>query len=650
MLKLFRTFGFVCFTGLVVAALFPVTISSAYAACANPSAEVGEIIYNAPAKAFQGCTRGGWKAFHAVAAPDPCSQSPVTGTVCTDGSVYVGVTPDGNHPMFTTPGDSPTRMAWDNSPSPADTTMQNCGSGASCRTGLANTIFLASLSATPDPFQAAKYCSDLNAHGKTDWYLPARDELTLIYDNKAAIGGVTETSWHWSSSEYDANTAHYRFMASGGAGQGGKPTNGWVRCVRQQDADGGGVQDDTPDAFSFAALTDQALNSQITSNTITLTGIGPAPVLVSVTGAGTPQININNEGWVTSGTISAGQTLQLRLTSANATTTLRSATVTVGATSQQWDVTTSAADTTPDSFAFTDVIGQMLNTLVTSNTVTITGLGPGSVYTQASGSGNPQININGGGWVASGFISNGQTLQVRMTSAPTVASAYPVVVLVGTLNSTWTVTTAVSDHTPDPFNFTDLTGQARSTLVTSNTLTITGLGPEDVAVNASGDGSPQISINGGGWVTSGTIRNNQTLQARLTTSGSGSVVFVGAIVVGSVQDLWNVTTAAALTAGQFAYDENYAPTGRYTNNSGQTVTVTRAYDTSGYLPFNLRINGSTVASGTYDTGAVSFSWPAGTLLEMETLPGWDNAWCSCYDSGTASYITISNGPTLYVGY
>jgi|GEM_PF-5595713 len=51
----------------------------------------------------------------------------------------------------------------------------------------------------------------------------------------------------------------------------------------------GPIQDDTPDAFAFTDVTDQALSTIITSNTVTISGIGPAPVAVSVTGDGSPR-------------------------------------------------------------------------------------------------------------------------------------------------------------------------------------------------------------------------------------------------------------------------------------------------------------------------------------------------------------------------
>jgi uncharacterized repeat protein (TIGR02543 family) len=65
--------------------------------------------------------------------------------------------------------------------------------------GLINTIVLANLS-SPSP--AAKACIEYNYGGKTDWFLPSRDELNLLYINRAFIGNLKNTtdSYYWSSS------------------------------------------------------------------------------------------------------------------------------------------------------------------------------------------------------------------------------------------------------------------------------------------------------------------------------------------------------------------------------------------------------------------------------------------------------------------
>ena len=53
---------------------------------------------------------------------------------------------------------------------------------------------------------AARVCGDLVLNGYSDWYLPSKDELNLLYLNKVAIGGFASSSY-WSSTEANANLA-----------------------------------------------------------------------------------------------------------------------------------------------------------------------------------------------------------------------------------------------------------------------------------------------------------------------------------------------------------------------------------------------------------------------------------------------------------
>ncbi len=64
---------------------------------------------------------------------------------------------------------------------------------------------------------AARICSDLDLNGFDDWYLPSRDELRKLNDNKIAIGGFTdiEPYAYWSSTEKDKNYAWTYYISNG---------------------------------------------------------------------------------------------------------------------------------------------------------------------------------------------------------------------------------------------------------------------------------------------------------------------------------------------------------------------------------------------------------------------------------------------------
>ncbi len=102
--------------------------------------------------------------------------------------------------------------------------------------------------------------------------------------------------------------------------------------------------------------------------------------------------------------------------------------------------TTTATDDLPDTFSFTNLTNQSLGAMVVSNTITITGIN-GSVLASATGSGSPQISINGGSWVSSGGLDSGDTIQVRQVTSPAVSTTRTATVNVGSGSSNWTVTT-----------------------------------------------------------------------------------------------------------------------------------------------------------------------------------------------------------------
>lgn len=216
--------------------------------CKSPTGVPGDIVYSSSSGLMQYCDGASWVA--TGGAPDKCSGSPTVGQVCADGSVYAGLSPDGNVKMYATPADAG-YMCWNDCAGSVDTAMVNCvsnppGAQASCRTGEANTALLVTVdsNAGSGGFQAhaaAKYCDDLVAHGKSDWYLPAQDELHVLYQGRLAIGGFDlvggafPAGYYWSSSEQAAGDVRDYNFSTGGI-------NGWVgkgswqllaRCVRK---------------------------------------------------------------------------------------------------------------------------------------------------------------------------------------------------------------------------------------------------------------------------------------------------------------------------------------------------------------------------------------------------------------------------------
>lgn len=232
-------------------------ISAAQAACTNPAGTGGDIIYNDDHDVMQYCDNTDWIAVGTGSqAPAGCTT---IGQECSDGSVYAGLSPDGNAKMYTTHCDA--GMTWNgsactgtrstfayNNGNASGDTMANTSSTTD---GDGNTALLLSTDADSitggtQPHQAAQYCGDLTDLGHTNWYLPAKDELAVLRTNRVAIGGFElnagasgEQRRLWSSSENGQFTAWRQNMPDGVQGDPVKDEINTARCVRQQPVSSG---------------------------------------------------------------------------------------------------------------------------------------------------------------------------------------------------------------------------------------------------------------------------------------------------------------------------------------------------------------------------------------------------------------------------
>ncbi len=108
-------------------------------------------------------------------------------------------------------------------------------SGTALGTGQANTDAIIALYGTE--VNAAKLCDDYSVTVSSvtydDWYLPSRDDLDELYENRNIIGGFNLTRNYWSSSECNAAGAYAQHFGTG-AQQYGASKNSlyWVRAVR----------------------------------------------------------------------------------------------------------------------------------------------------------------------------------------------------------------------------------------------------------------------------------------------------------------------------------------------------------------------------------------------------------------------------------
>ncbi|MBL8518655.1 MAG: FecR domain-containing protein [Betaproteobacteria bacterium] len=376
--------------------------------------------------------------------------------------------------------------------------------------------------------------------------------------------------------------------------------------------------DTTPDAFSFVAVTQAPLSSVVTSGAIIITGIN-APSPISITGG---SYSINGGAFTTApGTVSSGQSIQVRVISAAANGTGVSATLNIGGVGATFSVTTLTIlpDTTPDPFAFAPVNNATLVTTFVSNSVVITGINAPAPVSITGGS----YSINGGTFTtAPGTISNGQSIAVQVVSAGTVATPTTATVIIGGVSGSYTVTTVPSliDTTPDPFSFTPQTNAALSILATSNTVTITGINsPTPVSVSGG-----QYSISGGPFTSAaGTINNGQTVVLRLTSSGTLGATVAATLNVGGVSGTFSVTTTPPdTTPNPFSFTPQSlaAPSTTFTSNTINISGINTAAPIS-------------VTGGSYSISGGAFTTAAGTISNGQPLAL----------QGTSSAVTDGTG-------
>ena len=325
--------------------------------------------------------------------------------------------------------------------------------------------------------------------------------------------------------------------------------------------------DTFPDQFTFTDQAGVALSTVITSNTITVSGINAAAP-ISITG-GTYSIN---GGPYTSdtGMVSNGNTITVQVTSSGSYSTTTNATLTIGGVSDTFSVTT-LDDTTPEPFTFTDQTGVALSTVTTSNAITVSGINSATPISITGGT----YSINGGAYTSNaGTVSNGNTVAVQVTSSGSYSTTTDATLTIGGVSDTFSVTTHAQDTVPDQFNFTDQTGVALSTVITSNTITVSGINSATPISITGGT----YSVNGGAYSSNaGTVSNGNTVTVQVTSSPSYSTMTNTTLTIGGVSDTFSVTTQEPtepiiqVTPGSLTF--GYVPVG---STKDLTLTVKNA--------------------------------------------------------------------------
>ena len=366
-----------------------------------------------------------------------------------------------------------------------------------------------------------------------------------------------------------------------------------------------------PDTVNFTPQTDVSLNVDITSNTITINGIN-VPIPISISNG----VYSKNGGGFTSVATTAvnGDTFAVRHTSANNGLISVTTTFNYGGKTALFTSTTKPYDVVPDDFSFTASNNQAVNTTITSNTITVGGITEPVPISISNG--EYRVNV-GGVWgsytSASGMVSNGSQVQLRTTTPANPGLSKTVTLTISSKTGNWVVNTIPKDETPTAFSFSNLTNQELNSLVTSNTVTITGINVPVTVELTAGSSFTQFRINGGTWRnTATTITSGQTLQLRMTTANAQDTVRTATIKVGTSSVNWTARTKLIIVSLNMCIMGNQISNGRMSTR----LTLTRSMNVPLTVYYSVHyINNSLIP----ETRSFNSTIPAGNTSYTSTV-------------------------------
>jgi surface protein len=361
------------------------------------------------------------------------------------------------------------------------------------------------------------------------------------------------------------------------------------------------VSDTTPNNFTFSSITNVEIANQVTSESVIISGID-SDTTVSITAGA---YSINDGDFVSEqGLISNGDEIAVQLTSADTFDTQTSLTLTIGGVSAEFVVTTItqpvAVDTSPDTFEFSSQTDRALEEVVTSNTITVSGVNSNTAISIEGG----LYNINGGDFTSSeSTVSNGDTVQIQLTASSEFDTTTTTTLTIGDVSASFSVTTLSADTAPEAFAFTSQTDRALEEVVTSNTITVSGVN-SNTSISIEGG---LYNINGGDFTSSeSTVINGDTVQIQLTASSEFDTTTTATLTIGDTSTSFSVTTLSEDTTPEalsFTTQEDLETNTTVTSNviiiSGINTTAALSITDGEYS-----INGGdfTLADGTINNG------------------------------------------------
>lgn len=358
----------------------------------------------------------------------------------------------------------------------------------------------------------------------------------------------------------------------------------------------GGVSDDftvvtenrdiEPTPFVFAEEDNVALNAERTTNTVVISDINTDSV-ISVSGG---EYAIDGGAFISAAsTIQAGQSVQVRQTSASTPETTTFATLTVGSYSELYGITTLPLESTPAPFTFVSQTGIAPNTVVVSNPITISGINTEIPISISGG----QYRINGGTFTAgSGTVREGDVVEVQVTAAATLDTTLNASLIVGIAPDTVTdvFSVSTSGNTPPVAN-DDLATTAEDTPINnidvlSNDTDVDG---DSLSVSLASASNGSVTINADNTLnyTPNTNYNGSDSISYTLSDGNGGIdTATLALTISPINDAPLANDDTAISLDEDTSVNNINVLGNDTDADGEILIVSAASATSGAVFIN----------------------------------------------------------------
>ncbi len=344
------------------------------------------------------------------------------------------------------------------------------------------------------------------------------------------------------------------------------------------------IEDPTQNVLALIDQTGVQLNTVIESNAITVLGkSGAQPISISNGGS----YAINGGSYTSAlGSVEAGDSVVVRLTSLNTYLATKHVTLTIGGIQGTFSVTTH------NKFNFADKTNVAVSTVIESNPITVSWVSAPKAISIDRGS----YSINGSAYTTTiGIIKAGDSVKVRLTSSSDFAKTTEAVLTIGDISKTSFKVTTRADTTPDTFTLADKNGVPLATIIESGAITVSGISTAvPISINAG-----RYAINGGAYTSVwGKVSEGDIIRVALTSPKTPSSTKSALLTIGNTEATFTVTTLDDTTPNSFTLvDKSGVPLNVMVESEAITVT-------SISVPVLVSITGGSysINGGNYTTG------------------------------------------------